>query len=110
MGIDDKNITIDAESCSACEHLGKITVSPTLITDREVVYELHSHGLSTPGGGSGNLPVYNGAYTVTPSSVNDLKLLTANKMLTGNIVINKIPYAEVSNTSNGTTVTIGSEV
>ena len=53
------------------------------------------------------LPKYDGEYTVSPSAVSDQTLSTAQKLLDADIKINKIPYAEVSNTSNGTTVTIG---
>ena len=53
------------------------------------------------------LPAYDGEYSVEPSAVSDQTLETAQKMLDANITIKKIPYMEVSNTSNGTTVTIG---
>lgn len=53
-----------------------------------------------------DLPVYDGAYEVTPSATNDQTLLTAQKLLDADVKINKIPYTEVSNNS-GTTVIIG---
>lgn len=53
------------------------------------------------------LPVYDGSYEVTPSADNDKTLYTAQKYMDADIKIKKIPYAEVSNTANGITVTIG---
>ena len=53
------------------------------------------------------LPVYDGAYDVTPSAVDDQTLYTAQKMMDADIKVKKIPYKEVSNTANGITVTIG---
>lgn len=59
---------------------------------------------------AGELPLYDGAYEVTPSATNDKTLYTAQKLMDADIQVNKIPYSEVSNSANGTTVTIGSEV
>lgn len=53
-----------------------------------------------------NERTYNGSYSVTPSS-ESLTLETAAKFLDADIRVEKIPYAEVSNNSGGTTVTIG---
>lgn len=53
------------------------------------------------------LPVYDGAYEVTPSATTDQTLLTSGKMMDADVKVNKIPYAEVSNSSDGLTVTIG---
>lgn len=52
------------------------------------------------------LPKYDGEYSVTPAA-EEQTLLTARKYLDANLKIEKIPYSEVSNTANGTTVTIG---
>lgn len=52
---------------------------------------------------------YEGEYEVTPS-VQAQTLSTAGKLLQDDITITEIPFAEVSNTSGGTTVTIGKEV
>lgn len=57
---------------------------------------------------AGDLPLYDGAYEVTPSA-NDQTLYTAQKLLDSDVKVNKIPYTEVSNNSNGTTVIIGKE-
>lgn len=52
------------------------------------------------------LPKYDGEYSVSPAA-EEQTLLTARKYLVANLKIEKIPYSEVSNTANGTTVTIG---
>lgn len=57
-----------------------------------------------------DLPVYDGEYVVVPDTGNEQVLKTAQKLLDADIKVNKVPYAEVSNTTGGTTVTIGSEV
>lgn len=49
---------------------------------------------------------YEGSYEVTPSASEDVTLQTENTYLDANIVVQKIPYAEVTNAANGTTVTI----
>lgn len=48
---------------------------------------------------------YEGEYEVTPK-IEAQTLPTARKYLTKDVLVNKIPYAEVSNNANGTTVTI----
>lgn len=54
--------------------------------------------------------VYEGAYTVH-SEAHEVQILpTANKQLTKNITVEKIPYFETSNLSDGITAYIGSEV
>lgn len=58
------------------------------------------------GVGSEDIPVYYGDYDVTPA-VDAQILPTAQKFLTSNIEVAAIPYAEVSNTSGGVTVSIG---
>ena len=50
--------------------------------------------------------VYHGVYEVTPSS-NDQELETRGKLLADNVLVNAIPYEEVTNPSGGTTVIIG---
>lgn len=53
---------------------------------------------------------YEGAYSVH-SEANEVQILpTANKQLTKNITVEKIPYFETSNLSDGITAYIGSEV
>lgn len=40
----DKNISINAASCKSCSRMATVTISPTLLTDREVKYNIHDHG------------------------------------------------------------------
>ena len=54
-------------------------------------------------------PHYTGAYDVTPK-VHAQTLPTAEKYLSKDVTIKKIPYFEVSNNSGGETVYIGNEV
>lgn len=54
--------------------------------------------------------VYSGSYEVTPSINDDQILDTAHKVLSDDIVVNKVPYFETSNNSNGKTVYIGKDV
>jgi hypothetical protein len=49
---------------------------------------------------------YVGDYEITPK-ITAQKLETCDKVMRDDLTINAIPYAEVSNVSNGTTVTIG---
>lgn len=48
---------------------------------------------------------YEGEYTVIPKT-EEQTLKTANKVMSDNLVVEKIPYYEVTNTANGKTVTI----
>ena len=54
----------------------------------------------------GDTEEYKGSYEVTPS-VDEQVLPTALKVMRNDLTIKEIPYAEVSNTSGGTTVIIG---
>ena len=49
---------------------------------------------------------YNESYEITPS-VSQQILQTKNKTMINDLTIKSIPYYEVTNTSNGITVTIG---
>ena len=51
-------------------------------------------------------PPYEGEYNVTPS-FEVQTLPTAEKLLDKDVIIEEIPYTEVSNNSGGITVTIG---
>lgn len=53
------------------------------------------------------LPLYDGTYSVKPSIEGDVTLATANRLMDANLVVEKIPYAEVTNSANGMTATIG---
>lgn len=55
------------------------------------------------------LPVYDGAYCVTPT-VDGQTLETAQKYMDADVKVNKIPYYDVGNTSGGSTVYIADEV
>jgi len=50
--------------------------------------------------------IWNGNYIVTPTIAAQI-LETQGKVMKNNMVINEIPYTEVSNTSGGNTVRIG---
>lgn len=51
-------------------------------------------------------PLYSGQYAIVPST-NEQNLITKNKILTDDVTVNAIPYAEVTNNTGGMTVTIG---
>lgn len=53
--------------------------------------------------------LYEGDYEVTPK-VREQTLPTADKLLSEDLKIKEIPYFDVSNTSGGSTVYIGSEI
>ena len=55
------------------------------------------------------LPTYEGEYEVTPKVYENKTLQTKNHSMKNDILIRKIPQAEVSNLSNGTTLIIGEE-
>lgn len=52
-----------------------------------------------------NIPRYEGNYNVTPT-IERNTLDTHNKLMESNLVVDKIPYYEVSNTSGGITASI----
>lgn len=57
--------------------------------------------------GSGvNAVEYTGEYEVVPA-VDEQTLFTAQKIMKRNLVVNAIPFLEVSNEFNGETITIG---
>lgn len=53
--------------------------------------------------------LYEGAYTVHSTAHEVQELPTANKHLVKNITVEKIPYYETSNSSDGITIYIGDE-
>lgn len=57
----------------------------------------------------GGFESYQGSYTVTPSSAEQI-LETANLLMENDVTIYEIPYFETSNNSGGDTVYIGSEI
>ena len=50
--------------------------------------------------------LYEGEYIVTPT-VSNQTMATKNKLMINDVTIEAIPYAEVTNNSGGTTVSIG---
>ena len=54
-----------------------------------------------------SLPGYEGEFEIIPSTDEDQVLRTAKTIVESDIVVAKIPYAEVRNNSGGETVTIG---
>ena len=56
--------------------------------------------------GSNEGDPYSGEYTVTPK-VEAQMMPTKNKLMLDDVTIEAIPYAEVSNSTNGKTITIG---
>lgn len=59
-----------------------------------------------PDANTADYEVYEGSYKVTPSVLNQT-LDTSNKLMQSDVLIEEIPYAEVSNNSGGKTATIG---
>ena len=74
------------------------------VSDQEIEAEFGQFQVVT------DAPVYDGPYAVTPSTAERQTLPTAQKMMKEDVKVEKIPYAEVSNNSGGTTATIGNEV
>lgn len=52
------------------------------------------------------LPVYEGAYSITPIT-GDITLETAQRLMEADVVVQKIPYGEVTNSAGGVTASIG---
>jgi hypothetical protein len=52
------------------------------------------------------LPVYEGTYVVTPIT-DSITLETSQKYMESDVVVEKIPYGEVSNSAGGVTASIG---
>lgn len=53
---------------------------------------------------------YMGEYEVMPSPTSQQTLKTAQKLMSNDVIVHKIPYYETSNNSGGNTVYIGIEV
>jgi hypothetical protein len=65
------------------------------------------NGVKPDDNGNVKLPSYNGGYEVIPNTNADIVLSTAQTYMDADIKVTKIPFAEVSNNSGGTTATIG---
>lgn len=59
-----------------------------------------------PDSDTSDYDVYDGSYTVIPQTFRQT-LGTSNKLMQSNLIVEKIPYAEVENSAGGKTVTIG---
>lgn len=57
-----------------------------------------------------DLPKYDGAYEVTPRADAETTLHTAKKFMDSDVTVKQIPYFETSNTADGETIYIASEV
>lgn len=58
---------------------------------------------------TGDSKPYEGEYTVTPKTYEPVILQTANKLLSQNVNVLKIPQYEVSNAAGGLTLIMGDE-
>ena len=58
---------------------------------------------------SGDVPVYDGAYSVTPKVYEETTLETKQKLMQNNVTVSKIPQYQVSNDADGVTLIIGEE-
>ena len=55
----------------------------------------------------GAADVYDGEYEITPALYNDQTLETANKRMSRNVEVYKIPIAQTTNLAGGYTVVVG---
>lgn len=56
-----------------------------------------------------NVEIYDGNYEVIPKAEEGQTLQTAQKYMTQNVSVHKIPYYEIDNAAGGTTVYIGTD-
>lgn len=63
------------------------------------------HSFEVRDGDAGKEP-YDGEYEVTPKAFKSQSLSTAQKIMGEDVVVAAVPYAEVSNSSDGITATI----
>ncbi len=63
----------------------------------------------TVGQAGGTLPPYEGEYTVAPGFDSDIVLETAQKALTENITVERVPITRTENSAGGITLTIGGQ-
>lgn len=100
------DIQVDEEGKTLQEYIEEQENSSDL---PEVTNEDEGKILQVVGGkwAKASLPVYDGAYEITPSIDNEQALNTAQTFMDADVVIKKIPVTKVSNTSGGNTVIIG---
>ena len=84
---------------------GGENLDAVIAEQEELIAEIRTE-LAKKAAGSGDVSYYDGEYTVTPKADEEQILPTQGKLLTEDVVIQAIPYAEVSNGS-GTAVYIG---
>ncbi len=58
---------------------------------------------------SDDVPVYDGAYSVTPKVYEETTLETKQKLMQKNVTVSRIPQYQVSNDAEGVTLIIGEE-
>lgn len=81
-------------------------ISPAKLKE-ELKPVLSVNGVKPDAKGNVKIASYNGEYHVTPSVEGDVTLSTAQTFVDADIKVLKIPYTEVTNSSNGKTVNIG---
>ncbi len=120
----EHNITVDGGSSVRLKTAGKYCDRDIVVTStggkEDVTEEINDYTakLATLEGAIGELEaelegkasvgeyeVYEGSYKVTPS-VSSQSLGTANKLMQSDVLVEGIPYAEVTNNFGGKTVTI----
>lgn len=109
-------VTIVPEPEPDEEHIIDVMQLPAENIDETAIYRLNDilyryvdggwirH--NEPGGPTGGV-IYDGEYVITPSIVSDIILATAEKTLTADITVKKLPWSRALNASGGETVTIG---
>ena len=76
----------------------------TIAENQQRVYDAGFAAGAAEGGGG--CEKYSGDYEITPTASEQV-LKTAQKLLEEDVTVRAIPYSEVSNNANGTTVCIG---
>lgn len=89
------------ERIKELENSGKVLPEITEADDYKVMMALNGDWVAS------KLPTYDGTFEIIPNTENDILLKTSQRYLDSDIKVNKVPYHEVSNTSDGITVTIG---
>ena len=91
-----------------CARTAQLDIGSVCTTELEIS--------NTGRNGDETAPVYtgeyelseNGLYEIYPSATDEIMMSTGGKKVSGNILIKSIPYAEVSNSAGGYTVSIAS--
>ena len=72
----NKNMSMNAEKCRSCSHMATVTISPTLLTDREVTYNINGHDIDNM---YGNVD-YTELYAKIENAVNESKAYTDKRV------------------------------